>query len=57
MDEFKEFFMVRGDVGGVSLMYSAGGGMLVVCAWVLLLCLFVVLELTRGLSRGALRAV
>nr|YP_010318784.1 NADH dehydrogenase subunit 6 [Austroglanis gilli]UMB50112.1 NADH dehydrogenase subunit 6 [Austroglanis gilli] len=57
VDEFKEFFMVRGDVSGVSLMYSVGGGMLVVCAWVLLLCLFVVLELTRGLSRGALRAV
>nr|UEN68305.1 NADH dehydrogenase subunit 6 [Glyptothorax minimaculatus] len=57
VDEFKEFFVVRGDVGGVSLMYSTGGGMLVVCAWVLLLCLFVVLELTRGLNRGALRAV
>nr|UPL77290.1 HADH dehydrogenase subunit 6 [Mystus sp. RW-2022] len=57
VDEFKEFFMVRGDVGGVSLMYSVGGGMLVVCAWVLLLCLFVVLELTRGLGRGTLRAV
>nr|YP_010318847.1 NADH dehydrogenase subunit 6 [Schilbe grenfelli]UMB50716.1 NADH dehydrogenase subunit 6 [Schilbe grenfelli] len=57
VDEFKEFFVVRGDVGGISLMYSVGGGMLVVCAWVLLLCLFVVLELTRGLSRGALRAV
>nr|QUB02932.1 NADH dehydrogenase subunit 6 [Parachiloglanis hodgarti] len=57
VDEFKEFFVVRGDVGGVSLMYSVGGGMLVVCAWVLLLCLFVVLELTRGLSRGSLRAV
>nr|YP_003734415.1 NADH dehydrogenase subunit 6 [Silurus glanis]CAZ64800.1 NADH dehydrogenase subunit 6 [Silurus glanis] len=57
VDEFKEFFVVRGDIGGVSLMYSVGGGMLVVCAWVLLLCLFVVLELTRGLSRGALRAV
>nr|YP_010892864.1 NADH dehydrogenase subunit 6 [Neosilurus hyrtlii]WJQ22581.1 NADH dehydrogenase subunit 6 [Neosilurus hyrtlii] len=57
VDEAKEFFVVRGDVGGVSLMYSVGGGMLVVCAWVLLLCLFVVLELTRGLSRGALRAV
>nr|AWX90337.1 NADH dehydrogenase subunit 6 [Auchenoglanis occidentalis] len=56
VDEFKEFFVVRGDVGGVSLMYSVGGGLLVVCAWVLLLCLFVVLELTRGLSRGALRA-
>nr|YP_010535361.1 NADH dehydrogenase subunit 6 [Pangasius conchophilus]UYB77651.1 NADH dehydrogenase subunit 6 [Pangasius nasutus]UYB77664.1 NADH dehydrogenase subunit 6 [Pangasius conchophilus]WBG68888.1 NADH dehydrogenase subunit 6 [Pangasius nasutus]WBG68901.1 NADH dehydrogenase subunit 6 [Pangasius conchophilus]WBG68914.1 NADH dehydrogenase subunit 6 [Pangasius conchophilus] len=57
VDEFKEFFVVRGDVSGVSLMYSVGGGMLVVCAWVLLLCLFVVLELTRGLSRGTLRAV
>nr|YP_008144548.1 NADH dehydrogenase subunit 6 [Bagarius yarrelli]AFH37640.1 NADH dehydrogenase subunit 6 [Bagarius yarrelli]AHY80644.1 NADH dehydrogenase subunit 6 [Bagarius bagarius] len=57
VDEFKEFFVVRGDVGGISFMYSVGGGMLVVCAWVLLLCLFVVLELTRGLSRGALRAV
>lgn len=38
-------------------MYSYGGGMLMVGAWVLLLTLFVVLELTRGLSRGALRAV
>lgn len=49
--------MVRGDVSGVSLIYSVGGGMLIVCGWILLLCLFVVLELTRGLSRGALRAV
>nr|YP_009477671.1 NADH dehydrogenase subunit 6 [Bagre panamensis]AVM85807.1 NADH dehydrogenase subunit 6 [Bagre panamensis] len=57
VDEFKEFFTVRCDVGGVSLMYSVGGGMLIVCAWVLLLCLFVVLELTRGLGRGALRAI
>nr|YP_004733483.1 NADH dehydrogenase subunit 6 [Bunocephalus coracoideus]BAK42327.1 NADH dehydrogenase subunit 6 [Bunocephalus coracoideus] len=57
VEEFKDFFMVRGDVGGISLIYSVGGGMLVVCAWILLLCLFVVLELTRGLSRGALRAV
>nr|YP_009115044.1 NADH dehydrogenase subunit 6 [Coptodon zillii]AIZ58408.1 NADH dehydrogenase subunit 6 [Coptodon zillii] len=47
----------RGDVGGVALMYSAGGGVLVLGAWVLLLTLFVVLELTRGLGRGALRAV
>nr|WNH20085.1 NADH dehydrogenase subunit 6 [Exallias brevis] len=45
------------DVGGVALIYSAGGGMLVGGAWVLLLTLFVVLELTRGLSRGALRSV
>lgn len=53
----KEFFMVRGDASGIALIYSFGGGLLVVCGWVLLLTLFVVLELTRGLSRGALRAV
>lgn len=49
--------MFRGDVDGVALIYSYGGGILMVGAWVLLLTLFVVLELTRGLSRGALRAV
>nr|ARF05742.1 NADH dehydrogenase subunit 6 [Neoplecostomini gen. n. sp. n. TEP-2017] len=57
VDEYEEFFMLRGDTSGVALMYSSGGGMLVVCAWVLLLTLFVVLEMTRGLNRGALRAV
>nr|BAK42431.1 NADH dehydrogenase subunit 6 [Helogenes marmoratus] len=57
VDEFKELFVVRGDIGGISLMYSYGGWVLIVCAWVLLLCLFVVLELTRGLGRGVLRAV
>nr|QJU11720.1 NADH dehydrogenase subunit 6 [Tiaroga cobitis] len=57
IDELKEFGMLRGDVGGVAMMYSLGGAMLVICAWVLLLTLLVVLELTRGLSRGTLRAV
>nr|WNH22672.1 NADH dehydrogenase subunit 6 [Rypticus bistrispinus] len=57
VEESVEFSMVRGDVGGVALMYSEGGGLLLISAWVLLLTLFVVLELTRGLSRGALRAV
>lgn len=52
-----EFSVVSGDLGGVAMMYSSGGGLLVVAAWVLLLTLFVVLELTRGLSRGALRAI
>lgn len=51
------FSLFRGDTGGVALMYSSGGGILAVSAWVLLLTLFVVLELTRGLARGALRAV
>nr|UFP05657.1 NADH dehydrogenase subunit 6 [Prionurus scalprum] len=57
VDELGEFSVFRGDMGGVALMYSLGGGMLVISAWVLLLTLFVVLELTRGLSRGTLRAV
>nr|YP_010372521.1 NADH dehydrogenase subunit 6 [Yunnanilus pleurotaenia]YP_010414145.1 NADH dehydrogenase subunit 6 [Yunnanilus analis]UPE50010.1 NADH dehydrogenase subunit 6 [Yunnanilus pleurotaenia]URQ84741.1 NADH dehydrogenase subunit 6 [Yunnanilus analis]WET58967.1 NADH dehydrogenase subunit 6 [Yunnanilus pleurotaenia] len=57
IDGLKEFSMLRGDTSGVAMMYSSGGGMLVICAWVLLLTLFVVLELTRGLGRGTLRAV
>nr|AUW54692.1 NADH dehydrogenase subunit 6 [Rhinichthys atratulus] len=57
IDGLKELAMLRGDVGGVAMMYSLGGAMLVICAWVLLLTLLVVLELTRGLSRGTLRAV
>nr|YP_010947997.1 NADH dehydrogenase subunit 6 [Opostomias mitsuii]WMI34973.1 NADH dehydrogenase subunit 6 [Opostomias mitsuii] len=57
VDGLKEFSVLRGDTSGVAMMYSSGGEMLVVCAWVLLLTLFVVLELTRGLSRGTLRAV
>nr|YP_009348668.1 NADH dehydrogenase subunit 6 [Nocomis biguttatus]WNX94627.1 NADH dehydrogenase subunit 6 [Nocomis biguttatus]BAW88104.1 NADH dehydrogenase subunit 6 [Nocomis biguttatus] len=57
VDGLKELSMLRGDVGGVAMMYSLGGGMLVICAWVLFLTLLVVLELTRGLSRGTLRVV
>nr|YP_004221887.1 NADH dehydrogenase subunit 6 [Heterotis niloticus]ACP04282.1 NADH dehydrogenase subunit 6 [Heterotis niloticus]BAJ54205.1 NADH dehydrogenase subunit 6 [Heterotis niloticus] len=57
VDEFKEFSVVRLDMGGVALLYSSGGWMLIVCGWALLLMLFVVLELTRGLGRGTLRAV
>nr|WNH21736.1 NADH dehydrogenase subunit 6 [Paraclinus marmoratus] len=56
-DELCELSIFRGDVGGVAMMYSFGGGLLISSAWVLLLTLFVVLELTRGLSRGTLRAV
>nr|WRO45345.1 NADH dehydrogenase subunit 6 [Yunnanilus nanpanjiangensis] len=57
IDGLKEFSVLRGDTSGVAMMYSSGGGMLVICAWVLLLTLFVVLELTRGLGRGTIRAV
>nr|WNH18043.1 NADH dehydrogenase subunit 6 [Chaetodon reticulatus] len=57
LSDFTDFSVSREDVGGVAFMYSLGGGMLIISAWVLLLTLFVVLELTRGLSRGAMRVV
>nr|YP_009551295.1 NADH dehydrogenase subunit 6 [Homatula berezowskii]QAA12310.1 NADH dehydrogenase subunit 6 [Homatula berezowskii] len=57
IDSLKELSMLRGDTSGVAVMYSSGGGMLIICAWVLLLTLFVVLELARGLGRGTIRAV
>nr|YP_009685853.1 NADH dehydrogenase subunit 6 [Aphyosemion australe]QDV92634.1 NADH dehydrogenase subunit 6 [Aphyosemion australe] len=56
-NSYSNFNTLQGDVGGVALMYSYGGWVLVVGAWVLLLTLFVVLELTRGTSRGVLRVV
>nr|YP_913573.1 NADH dehydrogenase subunit 6 [Enteromius trimaculatus]BAF41634.1 NADH dehydrogenase subunit 6 [Enteromius trimaculatus] len=56
-DGLKEFSVLRGDTSGVAMMYSFGGPMLVICAWVLLLTLFVVLELTRGMSSGSVRAL
>nr|WNH20488.1 NADH dehydrogenase subunit 6 [Bathygobius cotticeps] len=54
---YSQVSSVRGDLVGVAAMYSSGGWVLVVGAWVLLLTLFVVLEVVRGSSRGALRAV
>nr|ADG95190.1 NADH dehydrogenase subunit 6 [Polypterus bichir lapradei] len=42
---------------GVAEVYNVGGYMLLVVGWVLLMALLVVLELTRGYSRGCLRAV
>ena len=50
-------FVTRSDHSGVSIFYSYGAGMFLVAGWGLLLTLFVVLELVRGLSRGAIRAV
>lgn len=57
VEETSVLELLRGDFGGVALLYSNGGGMLVLGGWVLLLTLFVVLELTRGLSWGALRVI
>nr|QCT81703.1 NADH dehydrogenase subunit 6 [Notophthalmus meridionalis kallerti]QCT81712.1 NADH dehydrogenase subunit 6 [Notophthalmus meridionalis kallerti] len=54
---YVDFGVVGQDWGGVGGMYRFGGGLLVVVGWALLLTLFVVLEITRGVARGALRAV
>lgn len=48
---------IRSDFSGVAVLYSEGAGLLLIGGWGLLLTLFVVLELVRGLSRGAIRAV
>nr|AID52382.1 NADH dehydrogenase subunit 6 [Accipiter soloensis] len=50
-------FMGRLDFSGVAVFYSCGVGMFLAAGWGLLLTLFVVLELVRGLSCGAIRAV
>nr|QWX20945.1 NADH dehydrogenase subunit 6 [Apogonichthyoides taeniatus] len=57
VEEVVSLSMFRADTEGVGQMYSLGGWGLMVCGWGLLLTLFVVMELTRGPSRGALRAV
>nr|QOD95756.1 NADH dehydrogenase subunit 6 [Alaudala cheleensis] len=48
---------VRQDFSGVAMFYSWGAGLFLIGGWGLLLTLFVVMELVRGLSRGAIRAV
>nr|YP_010958502.1 NADH dehydrogenase subunit 6 [Ophidion marginatum]WMY90772.1 NADH dehydrogenase subunit 6 [Ophidion marginatum] len=57
VDELASFSIVRGDMMGVSGLYSWGGGVLFVTVWALFLALLAVLELTRGMGRGVLRAV
>nr|YP_004061422.1 NADH dehydrogenase subunit 6 [Protopterus aethiopicus]BAJ40861.1 NADH dehydrogenase subunit 6 [Protopterus aethiopicus] len=49
--------MVLGELGGVGAMYWCGGTILVLAGWSLLLALFVVLEVTRGGARGAMRSI
>lgn len=55
-EEINLLEIIRGD-SSVDLLYSYGGIMLVLGGWILLLTLFVVLELTRGLSWGGLRVI
>nr|AWQ65118.1 NADH dehydrogenase subunit 6 [Cynoglossus nanhaiensis] len=55
--EFEGFGISEPDARGMALMYFDIGVLLITSGWMLLLTLFVVLELTRGHSRGPLRAV
>nr|YP_009231363.1 NADH dehydrogenase subunit 6 [Pictichromis paccagnellae]ALV90041.1 NADH dehydrogenase subunit 6 [Pictichromis paccagnellae] len=55
--EYGDLMLGCVDVEGVTSMYSDGFVFLLVGGGALLLTLFVVLELVRGVSRGALRAV
>nr|YP_009229299.1 NADH dehydrogenase subunit 6 [Yongeichthys criniger]ALT22435.1 NADH dehydrogenase subunit 6 [Yongeichthys criniger] len=52
-----ELSVVREDLSGVSLIFSSGGRVLLLAGVALLITLLVVLEVVRGLARGALRAV
>nr|YP_009116574.1 NADH dehydrogenase subunit 6 [Lobotes surinamensis]BAQ20849.1 NADH dehydrogenase subunit 6 [Lobotes surinamensis] len=56
-DEFDELAAARGDIEGVAMLYSFGGEMLLVGGYALFLALLAALELTRGVSRGAVRAL
>nr|WNH21708.1 NADH dehydrogenase subunit 6 [Aulostomus maculatus] len=57
VEEQMDFSVFRGDTWGAALMFSFGGGGLVIGGWALLVTLFVALELTRGVGRGAVRMV
>nr|AVM18658.1 NADH dehydrogenase subunit 6 [Eurycea multiplicata] len=52
-----ELGLIVCDCVGAGTMFTFGVGFLVLSGWALLLTLFVVLEVTRGVSRGALRAI
>nr|BBK07896.1 NADH dehydrogenase subunit 6 [Cynoglossus robustus]BBK07909.1 NADH dehydrogenase subunit 6 [Cynoglossus interruptus] len=57
MENFENFGICESDARGMAFMYSDAGSMLMISGWMLLLTLFSVLELTRGHSRGPLRAL
>nr|YP_009104410.1 NADH dehydrogenase subunit 6 [Lissemys scutata]AFC17505.1 NADH dehydrogenase subunit 6 [Lissemys scutata] len=50
-------YSLRVDYVGVSWLYYYGWVMLLILGWCLLLTLFVVLDLVRGLSRGVIRPI
>lgn len=57
IENFENFGICESDARGMAFMYSDAGSILIISGWMLLLTLFSVLELTRGHSRGPLRAL
>nr|YP_009255544.1 NADH dehydrogenase subunit 6 [Cynoglossus joyneri]AND82396.1 NADH dehydrogenase subunit 6 [Cynoglossus joyneri] len=57
LENFEDFAVSESDARGMAFMYSDVGSLLMISGWMLLLTLFAVLELTRGYSRGSLRAI
>nr|AJD83559.1 NADH dehydrogenase subunit 6 [Cynoglossus trigrammus] len=57
LENFEDFGIFESDARGMAVMYSEMGPLLMVSGCMLLLTLFAVLELTRGFSRGPLRAI
>nr|QXU59454.1 NADH dehydrogenase subunit 6 [Channichthys rhinoceratus] len=49
--------VAQGETEGVSEAYGSGGMCLVICAWVLLVALYVALEVSRGSGRGPVRPI
>nr|ACJ43672.1 NADH dehydrogenase subunit 6 [Lyciasalamandra flavimembris] len=54
---YMDMYTSGSDWGSIGVMFTFAGSLLVMTGWVLLLTLFIVLEVTRGVSFGALRAV
>nr|WNH37138.1 NADH dehydrogenase subunit 6 [Ventrifossa mucocephalus] len=55
--DYGDFTLLYPEGEGLSLMYDDGGWLLFFCVYVLLVVLALVLEVTRGGSYGALRAI
>lgn len=55
--DFDDYSFVCSEGEGLSSLYEKGGWLLLFCVIILLVVLAVVLELTRGRSQGALRAI
>nr|YP_010956443.1 NADH dehydrogenase subunit 6 [Coelorinchus caelorhincus]WMY89536.1 NADH dehydrogenase subunit 6 [Coelorinchus caelorhincus] len=55
--DFDDYSFICSEGEGLSLLYDKGVWLLLLCVVILLVVLTVVLELTRGRSQGALRAI